>query len=116
MAILTKPSISKGVSSQFSLNKSELLALSSVSNDPYFSEMLNWNRISMIFKSSPGSQYEIVEFDATQESPVGNFLVSERARDVFQILKIQILDFDGGFLDIERSELTVADFDIDFTA
>lgn len=112
MAILTKPSVLKGVVSQFSLSKTDLLNNSVVSNDPYFSDSDNWYRVNVIYKSSPGTQYEIVEFDATQETPVGNFLISERARDVFEVQKIRILDFDGGFLEIPRSDLTVADFDV----
>lgn len=115
MAILTKPSVLKGVSSQFSLNKSELASLSIVSNDSYFSDMSKWKRVSMIFKSSFGNQHKVVEFNATQESPIGHFLISEKARDVFEILKIKIIDFDGGFLNIPRSELNVADFHISFS-
>lgn len=116
MAIITKPSILKGIAAQFSLDKSELSAISLVSNDSYFSDMSNWYRVNVIYKSSPGSQYEIVEFDATQESPVGHFLVSEKARDIFEVIKVKILDFDGGFLEIPRSSLTTADFDISFEA
>lgn len=115
MAIITKPSILKGIAAQFSLDKSELSAISLVSNDSYFSDMSNWYRVNVIYKSSPGSQYEIVEFDATQESPVGHFLVSEKARDIFEVIKVKILDFDGGFLEIPRSSLTTADFDIIFS-
>ena len=43
------------------------------------------------------------------------FSISEKARDVFQVQSVQIFDFDGGVLDIYRSQLTTADFDIDLT-
>lgn len=116
MSILTKPSILKGVPAQLSLNKAELLNHPLVEADSYFSNGLNWNRVNVIFKSSEGSQYEIVEFDASQSTPTGTFLVSERARDQFQVIKIKILDFDGGFFEIPRSSLTVSEFDISLSS
>ena len=112
MSIITKPSIVKGTTAQFTLNKVQLLANSVVAADSYFSDSQNWYRVNLVYKSTVGGQYEIVEFDATQSSPTGNFLISEKARDSFEILKIKIIDFDGGFLEIPRSSLTVANFDI----
>lgn len=115
MSIITKPSITKGVSAQFTLSKSELLQHPLIQADNYFSNPLNWYRVNVVYKSSEGSQYEIVEFDGTQSNPVGNFLISEKARDVFQVLKIKVLDFDGGFLEIPRSSLISAEWDIDLS-
>lgn len=112
MSIITKPSVTKGTPAQFTLNKSELLQHSLVQADPYFSDSLNWYRVNLVYKSTTGSQYEIVEFDASQANPTGTFLISEKARDEFQIQKVQIMDFDGGFLEIPRSNLTSVDFDI----
>lgn len=114
MSILTKPSVSKGVVAQFTLNKIALLSHPAVSSDAYFSEPLNWYRVNAVYRSSEGSQYEIVEFDASQETPSGKFLVSEKARDEFQIQKLQIMDFDGGFLEIQRSQLNPQEWDIVF--
>jgi len=114
MSIITKPNVSKGISAQFSLNKSELLQHPLVESDPYFSNSINWSRINVIYKSSEGSQYEIVEFDASQTTPVGSFLVSEKARNEFQVIKVKILDFDGGFLEIPRDQLDSEEFDILF--
>jgi hypothetical protein len=114
MSIVTKPQVQKGVSAQFSLDKAELLQHSKVQSDSYFSNQLNWYRVNAVYKSSEGSQYEIVEFDASVESPVGVFTVSQKARNSFQIQKLQILDFDGGFLEILRSDLVAADWDIEF--
>ena len=116
MSILVKPqTITKGVEATFSLSKSELLSHPSVASDPYFSDSLNWNRINIVFKSSEGGQYEIVEFDAQQSTPAGKFLISEKARSLFEVLNVEILDFDGGFLKIPRSELNASEFDIDLT-
>lgn len=114
MAIITKPSIYKGQSATFTLSKSELLQHSMVVADSYFSDSGNWYRVNAVYKSSPGSQYEIVEFDASLSIPTGSFLVSSQARDLFQIQKLVILDFDGGFLEIPRSELVSSQFDISF--
>lgn len=118
MAIITKPAggVLKGVPATFTLNKAELLSVSAVSSDAYFSNSSNWNRVHLIYKSSQGKQYEVVEFNATLSSPTGTFSVSEKARDAFEIQTLEILDFDGGIFVVPRSSLTVADFDIDFNA
>lgn len=118
MAIITKPAggVLKGVPATFTLNKAELLSVSAVSSDAYFSNSANWNRVHLIYKSSQGKQYEVVEFNATLSSPTGTFSVSEKARDAFEIQTLEILDFDGGIFVVPRSSLTVADFDISFTS
>lgn len=114
MAILTKPqNIQKGVQATFSLSKQELLQLPMVSGDDYFSDSGNWFRVNVVFKSSTGRQYETVEFDATQSTPTGKFLVSPKAKSTFQVLSVEILDFDGGVLVIPRSELNTSDFDVE---
>jgi len=112
MSMITKPSVTKGVSAQFTLNKTSLSNHPSVLADSYFQDTDNWYRVNAVYKSSPGSQYEIVEFDAVQANPTGNFLVSLKARDLFQIEKLVIVDFDGGFLEIPRSELETEDWDV----
>jgi hypothetical protein len=114
MAIITKPSIYKGQTAAFTLSKSELLQHAMVVADSYFSDSSNWYRVNVVYKSSAGSQYEIVEFDATLSTPEGSFLVSNQARDSFEIQKLVILDFDGGFLEIPRSEVQASEFDISF--
>ena len=114
MSILTKPTVVKGVQAQFTLSRTLLSEHPMISGDSYFQDVDNWYRINLVYKSSVGSQYEIVEFDATINIPVGKFLVSEKARDVFQIEKLVILDFDGGSLEIPRSSLIASDWDISF--
>lgn len=112
MAILTIPSVQKGVTASLQLSKLELAQIPMVSNDSYFSNMLNWYRVNVVYMSNSGGQYEIVEFDATQSNPTGNFLVSTHARNQFIVDKIIILDFDGGFLEIPNSEFP--QFNINF--
>jgi len=112
MAIITKPTVVKGQTATFSLSKSELLQHPKVVQDSYFSNSQNWYRVNAVYKSSEGSQYEVVEFSASIANPVGTFLVSIYARDVFQIQKLVIFDFDGGYLEIPRSELNTSALDI----
>lgn len=114
MAIITKPAggILKGVPASISLSKSELSALSIIVADSYFSNMTNWNKVILKYRSSTGKQYEAVQFDATLSSPTGNFLVSIKARDAFEIQTIEIHDFDNDIFIVPRSALNVADFDI----
>jgi hypothetical protein len=116
MAIITKPSggIFKGTPAEITLNKSELALLPIVLLDDYFSVTTNWNKIILSYKSSEGNQQEIVEFDATLSSPTGFFDVSLKARDLFEIQVIKIIDFDGDIFIIPRSELTTSDFDVEF--
>jgi hypothetical protein len=116
MAIITKPveGILKNVPAIFTLNKSQVLALSIVSNDEYFYDSNNWKIIILKYESSEGKQQELVRFDATLESPTGFFFVSEKARDLFEIKSLKIVDFDGDILVIPRSELTTSDFDVEF--
>jgi hypothetical protein len=116
MSIITKPvgGILKGIPATITLDKSLLQALPIVVADEYFSDPTNWKRVVLNYKSSEGKQYEIVEFDATVSSPTGTFNVSEKARDVFEIQSINILDFDGGIFTIGRNSLTTVDFDINF--
>ena len=116
MAIITKPSggIFKGTPAEITLNKSELALLPIVLLDDYFSVTINWNKIILSYKSSEGNQQEIVEFNATLSSPTGFFDVSLKARDLFEIQVIKIIDFDGDIFIIPRSELTTSDFDVEF--
>jgi hypothetical protein len=113
MAIITKPTaIEKGSSAPFSLSKSELASHPLVVADSYFSNSENWSKIIITYKSSVGNQHELVEFDATSPSPAGSFLASVKARDIFEVQHIEIVDFDGGIFIIHRSDLSAIDFDV----
>jgi hypothetical protein len=117
MPIITKPStIEKNLEASITLDKSALAALTSVAGDTYFSDTVNWRQVFIKYKSSVGNQTEIIKFDATQENPSGIFFVSAKARDIFEVRKIIIMDFDGGSFIVPRSQLTVSEFDIDMGA
>lgn len=112
MAILTKPTISKGQANEFDLSKSDLAAVSKVVNDSYFSDQANWSKVIVEYKSAEGNQHEMVIFDASEASPKANFEISEKARDNWEVQSVKIMDFDGGYLKLNRGDLTVEDFDI----
>lgn len=117
MSIITKPSnIQKGTPASFELDKTELAAISSVAGDSYYSNTLNWKDVLLCYKSNPGNQQCIIKFDASVSNPTTNFLVSNKARNLFEIQQLLIKDFDGGYLRIPRSQLTVAEFDVDFSS
>lgn len=110
MSIITKPlSIQKNVAATISLSKSEL---ASEIADVYYADSTNWKEVIIHYKSSTGNQRKILKFDATQSSPQSTFLASLKSRDIFQVQKIVIIDFDNGSITVPRSQLTVADFDV----
>lgn len=116
MPIVSKPaSIEKNTVAVFTLDKTVLANVASVVADSYFSDMLNWSEVLIYYKSSEGNQREILKFDAIMASPTANFLVSEFARDIFEVQKIVIKDFDNGSFVVQRSELVAAEFDVDMS-
>ena len=117
MPIITKPStIEKNSPAIFTLNKSDLAQITSVLNNPYFSIQNNWKNVIICYKSSIGNQKELLRFDATLSSPTASFLVSDKARDIFQVQKIIIQDFDGGSTVVNASELNSSEFEVDMSS
>ena len=112
MTILSKPAITRGTPAVFTLNKADLAALPGVVADAYYSDMSNWCKVIMFFKSATGRQIKPVEFDATQTTPTGKFVTTLKSRDDFQIQRIMIIDFDGDTFIVPRSDLIISDFDI----
>jgi hypothetical protein len=107
MPIITKPStVTKNEAAQFTLNKTELSNHASVVGNTYFHDTSNWKEVIIKFVSTTGSQIEILVFDATKTTPTASFLVSDKARDVFEGDHITILDHDGGSLKIQKSDLS----------
>lgn len=114
MAIITfNTTPERGTSTVVNLNKTELALVSSVAGDTYFSDSSNWNQVIVYFESDTNtSQKELVNFDATQISPSSYFKVSSTSLGNFQVQRLIIKDFDGGFLSVPRSELNTAEFDV----
>jgi len=117
MSILTKPAvISKGTPALFTLNKSELAALSAISSDSYFSDSTNWSQIYLFYKSVEGNQTETVSFDARNLSPSAFFDVSLQARNAFTLQNILIFDFDNAAHVVKREQIPAATtFDVTLT-
>ena len=116
MAIITKGSnLQKGSEVEFTLNITDLLAHASVSGDAYFSNQSNWDKVFINYKSSTGNQKEILIFKDVDSgaTSVANFGVFSGARDAFEVQSIIIMDKQGGYLHVKRSDLVVADFDVD---
>jgi len=117
MSIIIKPTpMIKGTSYNFTLNKEALVLHPSVSSDTYYSDPQNWNRVLLNYESSEGRQYEVVAFNASESSPSGTFYVSPKARDLFQIKSLHIVDFDGELFTLTRDSLEVLDFDVSFNS
>lgn len=116
MPILTKNETpAKGAKAEFELDKT---ALAAIVSDTYFQDTDNWKSVEMIFKSNPGKQRRVVKFDASniaETTALASFFISAKARDVFEIEKIVINDFDNGNLVIPRVDIPNAstEFDID---
>jgi len=115
MAIITKPSVSRGVKATFTLNKTDLAANSIVSNDAYFSSQSTWETVSLHYKSTTRNQHVTVKFNAEVASPESTFFASAHSEGNFEINHIMINDHDGGRLTIFRSDLITANFDITFS-
>lgn len=113
MAIITKPAITKGNPAIFTLNKVELEAHPLVSGNGYFSNSTRWKKVDVLYTSNPGNQTKTLEFDVTGTNltPTASILLSLKARNVFQVVKVSIIDEDGGVLQIPRQFLIASDFD-----
>jgi len=119
MAIITKPSgMEKGTEYDFTLNITDLLAHASVSADSYFSNQANWDKVVLNYDSAEGNQPEVLIFENVDsgDSDTASFGVHALARDAFEIQSIIIMDKQGGYLHVKRSDLVAADFDVDFSA
>lgn len=108
-------SITKGTSATFTLSKAQLLLIPSVAGSAYYSNSANWKTVILNYRSSTLNQPERVRFDAQLATPTAVFQVAASALDIFQINTISIVDFQGGIFKVQRSELTVAEFDVDMS-
>ena len=117
MAIITKPTVmTKGIPALFTLDKDALAAVPSVAASAYYSDTTNWSKVILNYVGEGVHQFHIVSFDATQTSPTGYFLASEKSVDVYNILSITIIDFDNGNFRVPNTELVTDDFKVDYLA
>jgi hypothetical protein len=116
MPIITKGPLTKGSPTTVTLSKTDLVAVSKVSSDAYFSDSSNWKKVMIFFESSVGNQSKMLTFNATQSVPTAILSTSGKARDSFVVKSVVIHDFDGGSLELTRSDITTAEFDFTFSA
>mgnify|MGYP000915159588 CR=1 FL=1 len=105
--------IAKGQDNTVTLSKSALeTEVAALEQTPYFQDSINWKQVKGVYLTDEGKQINELIFDASLPSPTGNFNPTAQARNTWEIKAIIIFDFDGGFLKINRGDLTVGDFDI----
>lgn len=107
--------LQKGSETRVILDLFAILNHSKVSSDAYFSVQSNWDIVVLNYASVPGLQKEVIVFKEdvdAQRASVSFFGVSTNARDSFFIKNITIVDKQGGFLQLNRSDLPVASLDI----
>jgi hypothetical protein len=112
MSIITKPNIEKGQENVITFAKSELATQAKIVSDSYFSNQSNWKQVVLTYESAVGNQMKRVVFDASEATPEGVLELSDKAKNQFEVKSLTIFDFDGGYLKLERADLTVAEFDI----
>jgi hypothetical protein len=101
----------KGTSSEVELNLTALLE--QITNADY-DESDEVSRVLVAFKSNPGSQVKVLTFKVPAgydgSSPlVAKFKTSQFAKDTFQIVRVVLVDFDGGRITLERAAIDPAD-------
>ena len=117
MAIISKPAIiNKGTPATFTLFKTNLISHHVVSADSRFSSVSNWKEVYINYRSSEGNQRISVNFDSADNFQNGVFSASERARTLFIVQSVVIVDLDGEVLRIDRVDLNTADFDIELSS
>jgi hypothetical protein len=110
MGLLTnKPSsIAKGSSQELSLSSGAQTTIAGMVNDSYLSDTSNWQRV--VFYYTAGLQKVPVIFNLSTNK--GKFKISDKARTgAWELLKIEINDFDGGQFIIMRGSLAAASDD-----
>lgn len=116
MAIITKSAVARGTPAQFTLSKFDLSNHVKVLADSHFSDMANWKYVSASYSSTTSGQSETLVFDMAEVSPSTFFAISDKSVGSFSVQDVTIYDLDGGFLILNRIDLTVelANFDVVF--
>jgi hypothetical protein len=98
-------SVTKGSSASLTLDKAVLFALPSVVASAHFSDQTNVKLVKIKYKSSPGNQTKVLTFEASQTTPSASILFSLKARDLFQVEEIILVDFDDAFLLVQSVDI-----------
>lgn len=104
-------SLQKNQPLSFSLNKSELFA--SVL-DEYFSIEANVKKAIFVYKSEEGHQRKRIEFLISDLNPSASVTFSLKAKDVFILEKIILIDYDGGTFALSASVVSSSNRTLNF--
>jgi hypothetical protein len=114
MALLTGlGNVAKNAATQLTLNKTELFAL--VPAGDFFKTQSNVDKCMVVYKATSGIQKKTLIFDLSQGSPVANLVLSDKARDVYTLSNIYLVDFDGGVFPVPATSIP-SGLGIDLTA
>jgi hypothetical protein len=107
MSLLSVPQVTKGNRAQIALIKADVLALPEVQADSFWTQNggENIRQVLVDYHSTAGGQRKILTFNFADSTPSDFIWFSEKARSDFQILKIVLIDYDGGRLTINRKKL-----------
>jgi hypothetical protein len=114
MALLTIPSITKGTPALITLDKTILMTLLSEAGDAYYSNASHIKSAVVQYRSDSGNQIKNMQFDLSESSPSAYFYTSTVAKDIFELQKIIVIDFDGGSIQIPKTSLP-SGLDIDLS-
>lgn len=115
MALITIPaSPEKGVAQQYSLNTTDLFALVS---DDFFKDQNNLKVINLVYQSSVSNQLDQISFIPNGSVTLNAMSsISDKARDIFNVKSIVLLDKQNGRYIVSASEIpNVGNYQLDFT-
>jgi hypothetical protein len=95
----------KGATATITLDKAVLFALASVVGDGYFAVEADVKKAVISYKSSVGNQHKELSFVISETSPTAPLAFSAYARTTFDIARITLFDFDGGFFEVAVGDI-----------
>lgn len=96
---------SKGATVTATLDKVALLALDSVTSDPWWADDAGIAQAIVTLKTNPGKGKIVLQFDFTQNPSTAQLTLPQFTRDEFQIDKIVMIDTMGDKIVIPRATL-----------
>lgn len=97
----------------FSLNKTELFA---AITDDYFSIESNVQKAIFVYRSEDGHQRKRIEFLIADASPSDTVTFSSRAKDVFELEEIVLIDYDNGTHVLHPSAVSSSERTLNFVS
>ncbi len=105
MAIVSYTQSAAGEPMQFTMNKTDLLAVPKVMADPFFSIEANWFRVSFVFKHTTSGKRFVPSFRTFTGTKYLRVREGMSGGDGFELKKIIISKSDRTFLVIKTSEI-----------